>query len=312
MEENSGLRVVSRGFRSDDFWLIRDLLIQSYLVTPCGLNWDVRRWDGARFHNENAELSPDFASRARIWQTAKGRLVAAAHTDGPGQAIIQIHPAFRHLEDEIIAWAEEQIAAGSEECAATHVDLFVWDYDAWRRRIVQRRGYEITEGGGGTLRRLRFGVWEPPAPSPPPEYTVRTTRPDDPAECQQIADLLNASFGRTCHAAGEYRRFVEHAPSFHPDLDLTAEAPSGELACYVGIAYDQANRHAVFEPVCTHPAHRRRGLARALMLTGLHLLRELGAIDVTVDTGSAVPANRLYDSVGFAEVYRGHRWRRIL
>jgi ribosomal protein S18 acetylase RimI-like enzyme len=78
----------------------------------------------------------------------------------------------------------------------------------------------------------------------------------------------------------------------------------------VGIPYDQVNRRAIFEPVCTHPDHRRRGLALALMHEGLHRLRAMGAREVTVDTGSMEAANRLYDSVGFTERYKGYYWRR--
>ncbi|MFN8486187.1 MAG: GNAT family N-acetyltransferase [Caldilineaceae bacterium] len=91
-----------------------------------------------------------------------------------------------------------------------------------------------------------------------------------------------------------------------------AVAPDGSFAASVGIAYDEANGHAVFEPVCTHPQHQRQGLARALMLEGLHRLKAVGAIDVSVDTGDMIPANRLYNSIGFTEVYLGHVWRKVV
>lgn len=67
-----------------------------------------------------------------------------------------------------------------------------------------------------------------------------------------------------------------------------------------------------YEPVCTHPAHRRRGLARALMIEGLHRLAARGARTVTVETGNAVPANGLYDAMGFTESAVGHLWRKAL
>ena len=43
-----------------------------------------------------------------------------------------------------------------------------------------------------------------------------------------------------------------------------------------GVTYDEANRRGIFEPVVTHPDHRRRGLARALMLEGMRRARALG------------------------------------
>ena len=31
---------------------------------------------------------------------------------------------------------------------------------------------------------------------------------------------------------------------------------------------------------------------------------------MTVETGDMVPANRLYESIGFTEAYRGFEWRK--
>jgi ribosomal protein S18 acetylase RimI-like enzyme len=143
-----------------------------------------------------------------------------------------------------------------------------------------------------------------------PGYTLRTTRPEDPAECQRMADLLNAAFGRDFHNAAEYHDFCRLAPSFRQDLDLVAVAPDGSFAAYVGIPYDDVNRRGIFEPVCTHPDHRRLGLAQALMQEGLRRLKALGAVDATVDTGNVLPANQLYDSLGFTEAYRGYAWHK--
>ena len=45
------------------------------------------------------------------------------------------------------------------------------------------------------------------------------------------------------------------------------------------------------------------------MVEGLHRLKALDATDVSVDTGDMIPANRLYDSIGFTEAYREQEWR---
>jgi len=65
-------------------------------------------------------------------------------------------------------------------------------------------------------------------------------------------------------------------------LDLVAVAPDGTLAAYVGMPYDASNRLGSFEPVCTHPDHRRRRLACVLMLEGIRRLRSIGAIEAMV------------------------------
>jgi ribosomal protein S18 acetylase RimI-like enzyme len=88
-------------------------------------------------------------------------------------------------------------------------------------------------------------------------------------------------------------------------MDLVAEATGGAPAAYVGVCWDEPNRLGIFEPVCTHPDHLRRGLARSLMQRGLALLHRRGARSVMVETGDQEAANALYDGLGFTEAYRG-------
>ena len=101
-----------------------------------------------------------------------------------------------------------------------------------------------------------------------------------------------------------------HAPLFRKDLHLVAVAPDGSFAAHVGMTYDEANRRGLYEPVCTHPDHRRHGLAQALMFEGMHRIKALGARQLTVETGDALAANRLYESLGFTEAYQAYPWRK--
>lgn len=292
-----------------DFWKIRELLLSTVPTTPLGLNWDVRRWDGAYFYNPSGAWSPDWAGRVWLWETGAGQLVGVLNADGPDEAYLQVDPDFRHLEPEMIAWAEEHLAAPAQAGSARQLEFYVYEYDALRQRLLAERGYE-KQTYGGMLRHMRLG--QGPIPDQPiaAGYTLRTTHPEELADCQRIAALLNAAFRRDFHNAAEYQMFARFAPCFYPELDLVAEAPDGSLAAYVGVPYHAAHRLGIFEPVCTHPKHQRKGLGRSLMLEGLRRLRAIGATDVTVDTGDMIPANCLYDSMGFTEAYKGYSWRK--
>lgn len=312
MGKHSGVIFTDRPMRDEaDFWRVRSLLVETVAITPIDFNWDVRRWDGQRFYNADLAWDPQWAARVQLWETQAGELAGAVHPEGKGDAHLQLHPAYRHLEEELVAWAEAHLAVPTPDGRECQLAIFVYAYDDCRQQLLAERGYEQTPYGG-VVRRLPFSQ----APALPPPtiaegYHIRTTRPDDLAECQRMADLLNAAFGRTFHNAQEYQNFTRCAPSFVADLDLVAEAPDGSLAAYVGVPYDETNRRGIFEPVCTHPEHRRKGLARALMVEGLRRLAARGAVDVIVGTGDMVPANRLYDAMGFTEVYRGHIWKKI-
>lgn len=304
--------IISRPMRDDqDFWRMRNLLIETIPITPVGLNWDVRRLDGKRFYNDDAEQSRLLARPVQLWETGSGRLVGFVLPEGRSDAHLNIHPDFRHLEGEMIEWAVEHLSKPMSDKDDTHLFIYANEYDALRQRLLKERGFEPTEYWG-MIRRLRFGAQPLNEPSLHAGYTLRTTQIDDLDDCQRIADLLNAAFERTFHNALEYQNFCQLAPSFRQELDLVAVASDGSFAAYAGIPYDDVNRRGIFEPVCTHPDHQRKGLAKVLMQEGLLRLRAAGAVDVTVDTGDMTPANRLYDSLGFTEAYRGFAWEKIV
>jgi mycothiol synthase len=293
-----------------DFWRVHSLLIETYPLTPLGFNWDIRRWEGQRFYDAELDWESRLCGRVQLWES-EGQLVGVVNPEGGnGEAHLQVHPVYRQIEAEMVAWAEENLAEPVGNEGQRQLDLFVYEYDETRQRLLTTLGYQKMPFGG-VARRLQFGDHPPTLPVVAPGYTVRTPHPDALADCQRIADLLNVAFGRDFHNALEYQNFTRFAPSFRPQLDLVAIAPDDTFAAYVGVPYDEVNRHGIFEPVCTHPEHRRHGLARVLMLKGLHRLRALGATAVTVETGDMIPANRLYDSIGFTEVSKGYIWRKV-
>jgi len=304
-------RIHSRSFRGDDdFWRVRDLLIETYPITPTGFNWEVRRWDGWRYYRKDPAWDPRWEKLVRLWETEDDRLVGAVHPEGRGDAHLQLHPDYRDIEEEMIAWAEDNLVVGTESGQRRHLHISVFEYDSPRKRLLEQRGYEkLTKGE--VMRRMRLGNRVPPHPIIKEGYRMRNVHPEDDGDCQRIADVLNASFGRSFHNPAEFRVFADHAPCFRKELDLVAEASDGSFGAYVGAPYIEANRYGVFEPVCTHPDHRRKGLARTLMFEALHRLRSLGATDVYVGTGDQVAANRLYDSIGFDEAHKAHIWKKM-
>ncbi len=305
-------RTEARPIRGEkDFWRLRELLIETHAITPPGFNWEIRRWDGAYFYGESPGWRSPSWGRSTLWQTSEGQAVAAIHPEGEGEAFLELHPDYRHLEEEMVVRAERDLAVASGEGGARQLEIYVYEYDAPRRRLLEERGYE-KRTAGGVFRQLRLGRQAIPKSELAEGYRLRTTRTTEDDDGPRIAALLNAAFGRTFHQAGEWQTFSRMAPSYRNDLDLVAEAPDGALAAYVSLTFDEANRYALFEPVCTHPDHRRRDLARALMLEGLQRVRDLGATLVSVDTGDQVAANRLYEAMGFTEAYKGYSWRKVL
>jgi mycothiol synthase len=266
-------RVISRPFRDDgDFRRIRRLLIETYPITPTGFNWEIRRWDGYRFYNSNPGLDPRLRELVRLWETESGELVGAVHPEGTGDAHLELHPDFRHIEEQMIDWACDNLASPVSDGHGRKLRMFIPEYESLRCRLLTDLGFEKTTSGE-MQRRLRFGNKTIPPSSMPSGYALHAVDPDDYDDCRRIAGLLNAAFNRDFHTADEFRTFAANAPCFHRDMDLVAVASDGTSAAYVGISYIEENRYGVFEPVCTHPDHVRKGLARLMMLEGLHRLK---------------------------------------
>jgi predicted N-acetyltransferase YhbS len=291
-----------------DWQRVRDLLIETFPITGPGFNWDFRRWDGHRFHRVNTTITAEWCKSMHLWETAAGRLVGLVHPDGVGEACLELQPDFRFLEEGMFTWAEENILAPGGEPSQRRLETYAFEHDA--PRLLAKHGFEKTTDHG-CLRRMFFGNDALPLVQMDPGYVLSTTRPGDEGEYQRMADMLNAGFNRTLHKALEYRNFVHQSPAFRHDLNLVAEAPDGIFAAHVAVNYDEVNRWGIFEPVCTHPAHRRHGLASSLMYEGMHRLKALGARGASVDTGDAVPANALYEAVGFTDAYVGFVWRKV-
>jgi len=96
-------------------------------------------------------------------------------------------------------------------------------------------------------------------------------------------------------------------PAYRRDLDFVAIGPDGKFVSCTNVWYDEELRVAEFEPVGCHPDHRRKGVTRALLLSALRHLRNLGTEQAIVYTSSENQAARaLYESCGFRVI--GHDW----
>jgi len=134
-------------------------------------------------------------------------------------------------------------------------------------------------------------------------------RPDDNrpgVEAYNDSFIDHYDFRRESEAEWDYKAGT---PFFKPDLSRMAEieGSNGEIAgfCICAI-FDQENKikgrlEGWIALLGTRRAWRGRGLGRALLLHGLHSLKEAGMQTAVlgVDTESLTGADRLYKSVGF-------------
>ncbi|MER0245927.1 GNAT family N-acetyltransferase [Streptomyces sp. HSW2009] len=266
-------------------------------------------WNWGRAH---AWRSPSW--RRRLW-FADSELVAWGWAHLPFQAerndgsvanvtgaylAYQVHPEHQELVDEVIEWYDE-VAAGLERTvlpgAADEFGLARW----------AAHGYVPDQealGDDGSWTQLNErDLTDLPSPELPAGYRFRTA---DEVTPEAVVQAHVAAWTPTKYTVEGYED-LRNTPPYRGDLHVLVEAADGTMAASAIMWFDEVNATVEFEPVGTHPDHRRRGLAEAVMLHGMRLAQAAGARHATVVCLGAPghrAARELYYGVGFREASR--------
>ena len=178
--------------------------------------------------------------------------------------------------------------------------------DAATVTAVERRGFHA-QAEGVMSHMVRSLADDVPAPSVPDGYRLRTVRGEEDVVAR--VEVHRAAFAPSRVVPESYRRTMREWP-YRADLDFVVEAPDGSFAAFCLCWLDEDNALGEFEPVGTHPDHRRRGLARAVCLAGLRGLREAGAETAVVYSVAGSHAESLYAGLGFETISRHIEYRR--
>jgi mycothiol synthase len=314
------MKLTMRSYKNDeDYWRIREFLRQVMLFNNRrDLSWHVTRWDYLMWSvNPDAEKIK-FEENVFLWETESGQIAAVLHPEDRGHIFLQIHPEFctSILEEEMIATAEKYLAVIGRD---GNRKFWVWidSQNKPLKEILTRRGFERNEQAWPLEYKHRRSLDEP-MPDVPfiLGYTIRA-----------LGDRLELL--ERCYAAGlglrqndvntarknrdhpEWYRSLQSAPLYRRDLDIVAVAEDGSIAAFCTIWFDDVTRTACFEPIATVPAHRKRGLARAIMIEGMQRLKHMGC-KVTFASGLSEAANALYFSVIGAEHDIYEPWEKLL
>ena len=114
--------------------------------------------------------------------------------------------------------------------------------------------------------------------------------------------------GRCKVTDDQYYEFMQ-TPYYAPGFDFVAASESGDYVAGVTCGIDHKRQTSAVIDVGTCPNRRRRGLARALLLTGLKKMKAAGIRTVYISTGNE-DARKLYESVGFTVVVEKQTYSR--
>ena len=249
----------------------------------------------------------DLPRQTRLLATPDGRLLGFAILWLGRYLGLLVHPRARgELERRLLEWAAAGAGAG-DEAGGRRLWALCRDDDRLMCGFYEQRGFVVADEELRMARALDEPIPEPVVPE---GFTVR---PLAAGELDDWLALYAEAFGPRAAALRKWRAYRAD-PDYDRSLDLVAVDRRGELAamgtCTVA-ALETArggSREGRTEPIAVRERDRGRGLGRAMVLSGLRLLRSRGmavaALTTEVDNA---PAHRLYRSLGYREIYRA-RW----
>ena len=302
------MKPIRRLYRNEyDYHKIREFLMQMLLLNGRKqVNWHLSRWDYWRWHVNANIFHLKLEEALYLWETEDGELVAILNPDSPGEAFFQIHPRHctKSLVSEMLDVAEEHLSANRK--------LEIWAHE--RNEILQQaliqRGYQ--KQTAAEYQRWQILDRDPPTAVLPDGYKL------DIVHADSILPALSWASWRAFHPdepddkyqGWEWYFNVQRAPLYRRDLDLVIIAPTGEIASFTTVWWDEATKTGTFEPVGTVPEYQRKGLAKALLTEGLKRLKQLGAVRAYISSYCKA-AHATYESVGFTNYDRSELWERV-
>jgi ribosomal protein S18 acetylase RimI-like enzyme len=179
--------------------------------------------------------------------------------------------------------------------AVTHVSVA----DHARADALQAAGFALDHPAASLFERATAGA----TPIAVEGFEIRPIRGEQ--EHAARADAARLAFASTLHPEAHRARYLRfmRSPGYAPERDIVAVTPDGTIASFAIYWRDDALSLGQFEPVGTHPAFQRRGLARAVLHEGLARLAAAGIARARVMTGGVnEPAKSTYLATGFSLV----------
>jgi GNAT superfamily N-acetyltransferase len=280
-----------------------------YSINKNQQNWLSARWEyTAYFINLLCHLmgKNEWENSIRIWEISEGVIVGVVSTEDAENTFIQIHPGYRFIEEDMVMWAEENLAVPADEGNIKRITIWAHDKDELRKSILTKRGYKKSED----FEYLRWQKLDKEIPNIklPEGYSILSLADgvDIFDKCETVAKAFKSS-----GLPLEVYREMQRAPLYRKDLDIVSIYEDNTISSFCTVWFEEKNRIGVFEPAGTHLDHQRKGLGKAVLIEGLKRLKALGA-EIAYVGSYGEATGSFYESAGFINYEPHYPWTKKL
>ena len=277
-----------RTYRDEDYEAVCDFLTELNRTDRSHVNWC---WARFEWMAEHPEFDRSLTGSIGLWLDGDRIVGAAIYDMYFGEAFCGALPEAEDLYPEILdyAWRELKDDAG--------LGIAACDDNEKEIAALKAAGFEPAEQ---TETVMTAELAEP--------YPVRLpaglhlTEPDPVKDGAALQWLFWQGFDHGDDRE-EFERQNDPAPAkarkhLKPELGLAAADPAGNLTAFCCLWYKEDTDYAYVEPVCTVPAWRKKGVAKALLSEAMNRAAALGAKKAYVISDKV-----FYEKTGFRKEY---------
>lgn len=256
----------------------------------------------------------------QLWQDDNGRVHAYTSLSPDENTPITFMPEKRDWRGFIHPdyWSEErmrELMAAAEirlkqRASQEPITTAAYESDVANTAVLEANGYVKQEALDVYMTRP---LDQPiPTPTVPAGFVIRQFAGETEIESRAI--VTNSAFGGfaevsewSLHNLQNMMRFCQTDGA----VDFVAVTTDGQIVSSAIAFCDPSTQLGEFDPVGTHRDFWRQGLAKALLLTGLHWLKAKGMATAVVRTSiNNQPAKKAYESIGFQTVDTLYRYQK--
>lgn len=295
-----------------DFETARKFLADIFNIRKAYTNWIPSELENLKFGPGGTKYLDEEDEYLKIWevfdeaQQIAPKIVAVSYTKPSGGCWLSIHPDHTSVAREIVLWMQSRVKEMKrDDGEEVNMNFVVDEDDEEFIHLLSDMGFQKGEiEGDKQVRPIDSPV---PAYSLPEGYTIRNAVIEK--DFRKYREVQMAVFPHIVSMSRELLQLYSTASFYHEDLDIVAVDPDGEFAAFCTARIDPLSKIAELEPVGTHPDHRKRGLAKAVICESLKRLEKYKPSAVVI-LGAAPTdgARRLYESMGFVNEGARHHW----